>query len=546
MRRTARAALLAALVACASPAPPDSARRAPLLEGIGTRPFALTTASPDAQRYFEQGLALSYAFNHAEAARSFREAMRLDPGCALCHWGLALVLGPNINAPMRAGDHAEAWGALSLALALAPRASERERALVHALARRYAPEMPADRTPLDRAYADAMREVALAHPGDVDALVLFAEALMDAHPWDYWEKSGAPRPWTPELVATLEAALALDPLHAGANHLCIHAFEASKEPGRGLACAERLGALAPAAGHLVHMPSHIYIRVGRYHAGTLANERAIEADRSYLAQCRQQGLYPLAYAPHNHHFLWATATLEGASAKALSAAHQTGAMVDHEEMREPGMGMLQHFAAIPLFARVRFGRWEEILAQPAPEEDLAYLRAIFHYARGIALARSGRPAQAASELVALESAAGAPALAEVAPWGGNPAPALVRIAVRVLAGEIAAARRDWDAAAAELREAVRLEDALHYNEPPDWFFPVRQSLGAVLLEAGRPVEAERVYRDDLLEFPENGWSLFGLRQSLEAQGRAGEAREAARRFAEAWRYADVELPGSRF
>ncbi len=549
----ARAALLLAalsgvLAACASPAPPPSAGapQAPLLEGIGLRNFPVTTSSALAQRYFDQGLALSYAFNHAEAARSFREVVRLDPDCAMGYWGLALVLGPNINAAMEDADRAEAWRALTRARELAPGAFGKEQALIGALAKRYAAEGGPDRAALDQAYADAMRELTRLFPTDPDVLALFAEALMDVHPWDYWEASGAPRPWTGEILGALEAALALDPEHTGANHLCIHALEASQEPERGLACADRLGALAPEAGHLVHMPSHLYIRVGRYHDGTLANERAIEADRAYLSRCRQQGLYPLAYAPHNHHFLWATATLEGASAKALAAAHHTGALADPARLREPGMGMLQHFAAIPLYAKVRFGRWDEILAEPPPPEDLPYLRAIWHYARGLAQDRRGRAADAAAELAALAGVAGDPDLEAVAPWGGNEVPALVSIATRVLAGELAASRGDFAAALSQLREAVRIEDGLRYNEPPDWFFPVRQTLGAVLLEAGRPAEAERVYREDLAEFPENGWSLFGLEQSLRAQGRAGEAEAVRRRFAEAWRHADLELAASRF
>ena len=547
----ALASLLGAFLVCggapaAEPPPRGGAaeRRAPLFNDLGRYHHKVATKSKQAQRYFDQGLILAYGFNHREAGRSFREAARLDPQCAMCWWGAALVLGPNYNAPMSPEEVRDAWDLVQRARAAAPGASERDRAYVEALGKRYAESPPADRRPLDEAYAGAMREVARRFPDDPDAAALFAESLMNLHPWDLYDAGGEPRPWTPEILATLEGVLARNPEHPGAIHFYIHATEASKEPARAEKHADKLGRLAPGSGHLVHMPSHTYIRIGRYLDAVRANEAATRADDSYVTQCRAQGLYPLAYVPHNHHFLWASASMLGDSATAIRAARATNDRTHHELMAE--FGTLQHYSLIPLFAFVRFGKWDEILAAPAPPASLPYATGVWHYVRGLAHARSGRLEPAAEELSALKRALLRPEIEKVTLWDINSASDVLGIAQEVLAGEINAARGRYDRAERQLRRAARLEDALRYQEPSDWHFPVRHALGAVLLEAGRPAEAEDVYREDLKANPENGWSLHGLMKSLQAQGNDGEAAAARARFERAWKHADVELTASRF
>lgn len=523
----------------------DNQPLAPLLERLGDYHYPIT-ANARAQKYFDQGLMLSFAFNHGEAKRSFQEAARLDPDCAMAHWGIALVLGPNINAGMEDDDVPEAYAAVQKALDLHANGPEKEQDLIRALVERYAPEPVDDRSELDENYAEAMRIVAKKYADDVSIQALAAEALMDLHPWDYWTHDGAIQPWTQEILDLLEHALALDAKHAGANHLYIHAVEASDRPEIGLPSADRLGAIAPGAGHLVHMPAHIYIRVGRYRDASLANVRAMASDSEYITQCHAQGVYPLAYMPHNAHFLWATATMEGDSKTAMDAAQKTSDMVADDMMREPGMGTLQHYKMIPLYAMVRFGRWDQILAFPEPAQDLLYPRGVWHYARGIAFARTGKTKDAVDELAALKTIAANPAVAEITIWDINTTSDLLKIAFNVLAGEIAAAKGEYDHAIAQLNEAVEIEDALTYNEPPDWFFPVRQTYGAILLESGDPQTAESIYRADLKKFPNNGWSLYGLAQALRAQGKTEEADQTVAQFKTAWTHADVEIDGSRF
>jgi tetratricopeptide (TPR) repeat protein len=521
-------------------------RTAPLLEGLGDLHWPVSTDSELAQRYFDQALTLSYGFNHLEAERSFREAARLDDECAICLWGAALVLGPNINDPIPTPDRElKAYATLQEARARMQHASEKERALIEALAARYAPEPPSDRTVLDRAYADAMRSVAKRFPNDLQVQALFAESMMDTMPWAYWTEDGQPKPLTEEVFATLDYVLDRDPEHPGANHFYIHAVE-QEHPERGVEAADSLRSVVPGAGHLVHMPSHIYIRVGRYHDGSLANERAIEADNDYVSQCRAQGIYPVAYVPHNHHFLWATTTMEGRSADALSAARHTAAHVDRSLVRDPALAMLQHFSAIPYYALVRFGKWDEILKEPPPDSDLLYPMAVWHYARGIAYAREKQLKEARHELEQVQRIAAGPDLKEIKIWGLNPTSSLAEIAALILRAEIAAARKNFKPAAAQLRKAIAIEDGLIYGEPPDWFYPVRHNLGAILLEAGLARAAEEVYREDLARFPDNGWSLFGLAQSLGAQGKHEAAAVAQRQFEAAWKHADVEITASRF
>lgn len=540
-------ALTLLIVSCAKKSNDDAKDRlAPLLEGMGDLHFAVTTKNAMTQRFFNQGLVLSYAFNHKEAERAFREAARLDPDCAMAYWGAALVLGPNINAAMDKAENATAYAALQKALALASQASEKEQAFINALSRRYAEIPPENRAALDEAYANAMREVAQKYPDDADAAALFAEAAMDLHPWKYWEKDGQPKPWTPEIVSTLETALQKWPQHPGLNHFYIHAIEASAEPERALASAELLRDLVPAAGHLVHMPAHIFIRTGRYHDAVIANERAIAADSSYITQCHAQGMYPVAYVPHNHHFLSAAATFGGNSAKSLLAAQHMAMNQDRQLMRAPGYGTLQHYLTIPLYAMIKFGKWEEILKEAAPDSDLRYPNGVWHFSRGMAYTRTKQLDHAAQELAKLQAIAADSSLINVTIWDINTTFDLLQIATAMLSGELAAAKRDFAKAIAHLQRAVALEDHLTYDEPPPWYTPARHNLGAVLLEAGRAAEAQKVYEADLKKYPENGWSLYGLQQSLHAQNKTAEAAAAQERLNQAWRGADVTLTASRF
>lgn len=525
---------------CGAFRPAVDPNSAPRLQGLGNHHFEVTTENGTAQEFFDQGLILAYAFNHAEAGRSFREAARIDPSCAMAYWGQALVLGPNVNARMEDTVVSEAYQLVQKARALRSGASEKERELIEALSHRYGPEPVEDRSSLDRGYADAMAAVAETYPADPDIATLYAEALMVLMPWDYWQEDGRPKPDTETVLASLERAIALDAMHPGANHLYIHAVE-EVHPEMAVAAAERLGDLAPEAGHLVHMPSHIFIRVGRYHEGSLANEKAIEADRAYLAQCREQGIYPIGYVPHNYHFLAACAGFEGDRAKAVEASHVLSVNVDHDLMKVDGLGTLQHYWINYLYTYVRFGMWEEILREPRPAEDLAYPEAVWHFARGMALARTGDPEAAAAEHAALLERSRQPEVARLTIWDINPVSKVLAVADAVLAGEIAAARGDFSDALERLHRAVEHEADMKYNEPPDWLVSTRLNLGAVLLEAGRPGEAERVFQDDLRIYPENGWALRGLETSLRAQGRAEEAERVRDRFETAWKRADIDL-----
>ena len=538
-----RSALLMVLFLCATQAYGQAI--APRLFDLGDHSYSISTQVPEAQIFFNQGLILAYAFNHAEAVRSFQEAQRLDPDCAMCFWGEALVLGPNINAAMDPADVPQAYAAIQRAKELSSSVSAKEQDFINALATRYQAEAESDRTALDLAYANAMRVLARQYADDPEALTLFAEALMDTTPWDYWEDDGSPKAEAREFLKVLEEVMERFPMHPGANHLYIHAVE-KERPELGIAAADRLGSIAPGAGHLVHMPSHIYIRVGRYHDASKANLDAIAADDSYLTQCRQQGLYPLAYMPHNHHFLWAAATFEGRSELAISSAKHMAMHSNHEAMRMDGMAALQHYMITPLFALVRFGKWDEVMTEPQPAEDLLYPRAIWHYAQGMAQVRTGNVKDAVLSLKALKYLGKKEVLAETRIWDINAAADIAGIAAVVLEGEIASVRGDHSRAVRLLKAAVIMEDNLMYQEPADWHQPVRQLLGAELLKCDRPAEAEAIYREDLEMYPDNGWSLFGLAQALEAQGKNAEAADARVAFKEAWKYADVELSASTF
>ncbi|REJ85667.1 MAG: hypothetical protein DWQ34_28405 [Planctomycetota bacterium] len=523
----------------------DVSPQAPLLDGMGRHKHPVSTDNELAQRYFNQGMILAFGFNHAEAARSFRAAQQLDPDCAMAYWGEAWVLGPNINAPMDPANVEPAWEAVQKGLDRLESATPREGDYLRALARRYSPEPVDDRSELDRAFADAMQDVAEKYPEDYDAQIVYVESIMDTMPWKYWNTDGTPKAETKEALAVLERVLTRYPDHPQACHLYIHAVE-EYHPEWATACADRLDGLCPGAGHLVHMPSHIYIRVGRYGDAVDINEMAVEADDEYAAQCHAQGLYPVAYMPHNHHFIWFAATMQGRSARAMEAACHMADHVDTELMREPGYIVLQHFTLIPIYAEVRFGEWDLLLAEPEPDEDLLYPRGIWHFGRGMAFLRKGESESARKELERLSQLAAEESLADEFIWGINSAQHLLQIAEQVLSGEIAAAAGEFEEAIAHLQRAVEIEDSLVYEEPQSWHAPTRLNLGAILLEAGRPADAEQTFRKELEKYPQNAWGLFGLKQSLDAQNKTEEATEVGGKFAEQWEHADVELQSARF
>ena len=508
----------------------------PLYDNLGTYTYQVT-ATPAAQRYFDQGIRLYYAFNHAEASRAFAEAARLDSSCAMCHWGIALAHGPNINAAMDSASAVAAYQAVDEARRRAPNVSARERALIEAAATRYAAAPPANRTPLDSAYSRAMARVAQQFPDDRDAAVLYAESVMDLSPWNYWNKDRSPRAGTREVLAALDRVLASTPDHPGANHFYIHAVEAV-DPARAVPMAERLAALMPGAGHLVHMPGHIYVRVGRYADAIRANEHAVHADETYIRdQQPPAGVYTAGYYPHNYDFLAFAASMIGRRAQAMEAARKMATIASPEMLRASGLTFTQHHLTRHLQLSVRFREWDEILRAAEPPQDLPHARAMWHYARGRALA-ARRDTAAAAALVGLRRAADDPALAS-ARLEFNPSRAVLGIAAEVLAGHIAEARSDVAGAIRHLEEAARQEDALVYGEPPEWTVPVRQELGVILLRGGRAADAERVFREDLERFPENGWSLHGLAEALRAQGKSGEADAVTGRFRKIWETADV-------
>jgi tetratricopeptide (TPR) repeat protein len=461
----------------------------------------------------------------------------------MCRWGRALALGPNINAPMDADAERAALAALREAQALAAGAKPVERALIEALATRYGEPAGADRTRRDSAYARAMAAVVRRFPRDDDAATLYAESMLDLRPWDQWGRDGAPKPGTREAVAALERVLARNPNHPGACHYYIHAVEASRTPGRALPCAERLPRLMPGAGHLVHMPAHTYMRVGRYADAVRANQHAVHADERYIADRKPQGYYPMVYYPHNYHFLWAAASMAGMRDEGIGAARGAAQRLTPEIAK--AAPPLEYWIAMPVYALSRFGRWEEILREPAPDADLRFATASWHFARGLAFNATGKRAEAQQALDSVRAIAAA--IPEDRIVGtNNSARVVLGIAEGVLSGEIAARAGDTDAAVRALEEAARLEDGLNYDEPSPWPYPARHILGAVLLDAGRAKSAEEVYRTDLERNPENGWSLFGLTRALRMQNRSDEASAAEARFHKAWSSADVELEATRY
>jgi len=513
----------------------------PIFDGLGSlhHPVTTKTNSTLAQKFFDQGLTLVYAFNHDEAADSFRQAAQLDPNLAMAYWGIALSLGPNINQPEDLDRGKMAYAAIVKAKSLEANASAPERQYIDALAQRYAPDGKMNDA-LQLAYANAMRKVAHDNPDDPDAGALFAESMMDLHPWELWTLDGKPGEGTPEIVATLEGVIAKYPDHLGANHYYIHAVEASPDPGRALESAHRLPKLAPAAGHIVHMPAHIYFRTGDYDASAKSNETAIKADKVYLRERNPKGIYPTMYVSHNIQFLWAAYMMEGNSSGAFKVARELDDTVPLDAVRQ--MPPMEAMSPTRYFTEVRFGKWDAILKEKAPPADLKYTTAIWHYARGLAFAAKNRPDDAIAEKKKLDAILGATPADRVV--GFNSANKLLTMASATLAGEIDSARRDHDDAIKNLKDAVAIQDTLNYEEPPAWYFPVRETLGMELLAAGKTTDAEQVFRDDLKQYPENGWSLNGLAICLRARNAADEAASVDARLKKAWAHADVDLPAS--
>jgi len=516
---------------------------APVFKGLGVHHMAISTKVPETQKFFDQGVNLLFGFNHAEAIRSFREAARLDPNCAMCWWGMSVALGSNINLPMPPDAIAPAWQALQQAQARAPKASAREQAWIGALATRYSNDPKADRHALDEAYAAAMGKLWREHPDDLDAGTFYAEAMMDTQPWDYWQADGAtPKGHGGEIVSTLETVLRQAPDHPGALHLYIHAVEASTTPERAEAPADRLLVLMPEAGHIVHMPSHIYYRVGRYADAARVNELAATVDEAYIAACKAQGFYPAGYYGHNIHFLWTSAEMQGRYQTAIGAARRLVKAVDAVNLAaQLPLGELYVFT--PVATDLRFGKWKEILAEPAPPKALPLDTVVWTYARGFAHANTGDLKAARDDRAKLEALSHGD-FSRFEPFG-VPAVPMTKLSLALLDGEIARLSGDLPGAVAKFRAAAELEAALPYTEPPYWHQPVSHLLGAALLQAKQPAEAEAVYRKSLHTYRDDGWALFGLAQALKAQGKDAEAAQAQAEFTKAWGMADTKLESSR-
>jgi tetratricopeptide (TPR) repeat protein len=519
-----------------APGTKDLSHTVPLYINLGSHHKLISTQVAATQQYFDQGLRFIYGFNHAEAIRSFTRAAELDPTCAMCYWGIALAYGPNVNAPMDSASGVAAYAAAQKAMTLRSHATEPERAYIEAVAQRYEAVPPTNRARLDTAFSHAMKRVANTYPDDLDAATLYAESLMDLRPWNYWQPDGTPYPGTNEIVRQLQTVISRNPNHPGACHYYIHAVEAVN-PEAAVPCAERLPRLMPGEGHMVHMPAHIYIRVGRWNDAVQANQHAIHNDEVFIEGQHPTGVYPLAYYPHNIHFLAFASTMAGRSMQAIEASTALTSKVNLDAARQ--IGMLQEMLPYRALTLTTFGKWDEVLAEPLPPADLGFSYAMAQYARGVAQAAKGRwaEAQAALDTVTEINAA--------TPEGADGKTAL-SIAVSALSGEIATRRGDLDTGIDYFREAARIEDAGLYFEPPKWYYPIRHSLGAALLRKGQHAEAEKVYREDLRRFPENGWSLFGLAQALRAQGKNTEAAEVESRFSRVWSSTDVTLTASRF
>ena len=519
---------------------------APLFKGMGAFHMPITTRDTNAQRYFDQGMVLAFGFNHAESIRSFRAAQTLDSDCAMCFWGEALATGPNINvtnngkAVMTPEERASARAAIDHALTLVDGVTSKERSWILALDKRYDGQRETPRDPLDRAWADALADMVGAYPDDMTVASVYAEALMNTMPWDYWGPSGEAKPDTQAVIKSLERVMAAEPEHPLALHLYIHALEASSNAQKAEGAADALANLVPGSGHLVHMPSHIYFRVGRYQDAALANIRAADIDEAYIAECNAQGFYPALYYPHNIHFLWASATMQGQGELSLKSARRVVENVRIEQVEQ--FPTIQFFRTVPMLSLVRFARWEEILSEPEPHAPFAFARAIWHYGRGVAYASMENKESALNELAAIERLE--PEVDDIFMGNVYPAKSLIGVAKSLLRGEIAFRSGAMAAAVTSFEEAVAMQDALPYTEPPFWYYPTRQSLGAALLADGRAAEAQLVFEADLEQYPMNGWSLYGLTEALTAQGRTAPAEAARQRFETVWQFSDVTLSSS--
>jgi len=528
--------------AAATPAS-ASAKPEPHFPKLGSYRRKITTTSRVAQEYFDQGLDFLYGFNHDEAIRSFEAAAAADPHCAMAYWGIAAANGPHINSPNVDEDHAKAaWKALGKARELASGASPVEQALIEAMGKRYAEKQPSDRHPLDVAYADAMQKVWDAHSDDPDVGALTAESLMDLRPWDQWTPAGKPQPGTEKVLAILDAVLAKSPAHPLADHLMIHALEASPHPERADAAADRLRDLMPGIGHLVHMPSHIDVRRGRWQDAVVANEKAIAADNVYRTMVPRQGFYRL-YMAHNHHMLAYAAMMQGQSLKATATIKEFLVSIPDDAIKNQAE-LIDGFFSLPYELHVRFGQWDEMLAEPKPRDSMPIATAFWHYARGVSFAAKGQVAEAKAEQKEFKAAA--KRIPATATFSKNLVLSLLGVAGKMLDGEILYREGKVDEAIAALRESAKREDRLHYAEPPAWIQPVRHALGAALLESHRYADAEQVYRDDLARYPNNGWSLFGLSRALKLEGKKAEALNVTLEFDKAWEHADIKLASSCF
>jgi len=515
--------------------------QAPLFDNMGNYAWPITTTSQDANQFFSQAMILASGFNHAEAARSLREAVRLDSTCAMCYWGLAYVLGPNYNATDEGNENKEIRWAMEKALGQLAEVTPLERLLIEANDKKFGP-LGVD----EEAYEMGLRNGMEEFKNVPELLVLLAESIMNQHAWDLYEHKGGPaKPWTPEIVNLLKRALFLNEDHPLANHLFIHATEASKKPEEAIPSAEKLEGLVPGSGHLVHMPSHVYINTGDYHKGTLANQESVQVDSIYIAQCQVQGAYPQLYYPHNYHFLATCAALEGRGALALESSFKMTHIIEQSYLGKPGFETVDHYLTIPYNMLVKFAQWEKILALNELKNVHPYRKTIWRYARGMAYANTGNVSRAEEELLKIRDLRIENEDEEIIVWGINSTLDLTRIAKLVLEGEIAWKKGDFAVARALYEEAINLEDQLRYDEPPDWIFSVRHTLGELLMEIGLFSEAQKVYEEDLARFPKNGYSLNGLCHSYKSQGKNKLAEKCERAFEIAWQYADVKLKYSR-